>query len=110
MWTILEADRYIQWTQAMFTLDLAISWLVTLMIIWRLYRVGYRAMAIAGRKSNRYLNIILALVESGMFSSVVMGVFVALIYAQMVSRILYVIHCSLSWFVRDPLLGLLLRL
>lgn len=55
-------------------------------------------MAIAGRKSNRYLNIILALVESGMFSSVVMGVFLALIYAQMVS---FWVSRSISHLVKD---------
>lgn len=77
-------QRYVKSTEAMLMFDLIITWLVTSMIIWKLYRVGHRAMNLTGRKSNKYLRIITALVESGMLYSVVLGVFVGLWFGSMV--------------------------
>lgn len=64
---------------------LGITWLATLMIIWKLWQVGAKTMRMTDRRENKYLTIIFALVESGMLISVVMGVFAGLWFASLVS-------------------------
>lgn len=77
-------DYYVKSTEAVLLFHLVIAWVATFMIIWKLYHVGHRAMGLTGSRNNKYLRIILALVESGMLFSVVMGVYVALWFAGMV--------------------------
>lgn len=84
--TDYESAQYVRCTEAMLTIDLILTWLVTLMIIWKLWHVGRRVMPSTDRKENRYLAIILALVESGMLYSVVVGAFVIIWYCALVRR------------------------
>lgn len=87
--------------EALYTIDIIVNWFVTLMIIWKLWRVGHRAMAITDRGTNRYLSIILALIESGMLYSVVGGLYNILFFLQMVSRFVLSCHCySLVLLIR----------
>lgn len=69
----------------MLTVDIIINWLATLMIIWRLWRVGHRTIAITENRTNKYFGIILALVEGGALFSVTIGFYAALWYASLVS-------------------------
>lgn len=80
--------QYVHCTEAMLLFDVVINWLVTLLIIWKLYRVGHRAMNLTGQRSNKYLRIILSLVESGILLSVTIGVYAALWIAGLVSALL----------------------
>lgn len=94
--TLAELNAYTRWTRGVLSSDLVITWLATLMIIWKLYRVGQRSMQMTDRKSNKYINIILALVESGILYSVVLGVFVALSFASLVSKVVFfVVYCPI---------------
>lgn len=77
---------YNRCTEAMLTINFVNNWLVTLMICWKLWRVGRRAIAISDRRNNRYLAIILALVESGVLYTVGLGVYVSLWYAEVVGK------------------------
>lgn len=57
-----------RWAGALFIGDVILNGLVTLLIIGKLFYVGYRTKAITtGGDSNKYARIILVLVESGSF-------------------------------------------
>lgn len=71
----------------MLTIDIIINWLGTLMIILRLWHVGHRTIAITEHRHNKYLAIILALVEGGTLFSVTIGFYAALWYADLVSEL-----------------------
>jgi len=74
--------KYLHAAETMLTLDVVMTWLTTLLIIYKLYRVGHRAMAMTANQTNKYLRIILALIESGALLSVVLGIFVGFLYGQ----------------------------
>lgn len=69
------------------TVDLAVNVLVTLMIVFKLWRVGRRSlpMTAAGGSKHPYRAIIVALIESGLIHTVVMTVYVAIRYLDSVS-------------------------
>lgn len=70
-------EVYTKWAEAMILAGLGINWLVTFLIVGKLYWVGHRVAAISGERStNKYRSIILALIESGLLLSMTLGVLV----------------------------------
>lgn len=86
-WHALPSDGRL--TEGVFTIDIIINWLATLMIIWRLWRVGHRTAWIGERRTNKYLSIILALVKSGMLFSLAIGSYAILWYLELVRDFAY---------------------
>lgn len=83
-----QGKQWLGSTKAMLTIDIILNWLVTILIIWRIWRVANRARAISSHQRNRYLSVILALVESGMLFSLTIGVYAVLWYINLVSDLM----------------------
>lgn len=63
------------WTEVLFATEFIVTWMVTGMIIGRLWYVGRRARAISDRSENRYSSIIRGFIESGALYSLAIGAF-----------------------------------
>lgn len=64
-----------RWAEVLMATEIVVNWVVMLMIIGKLYFVGYR---FEGPVRGRQFSAILALVESGALFSITMGAFIAL--------------------------------
>lgn len=80
-------SKYSAWTIALITTELVANWLVTLLIIWKLWRVGNKVEEADTRTKNMYMHVIIALVESGMLFSITIGAFVAITVTGNVSTL-----------------------
>lgn len=82
-------DPYMVWTEALVAAEMLVTWVVTGLIIGKLWWVGRRSKAAAqpgGPPVNRYRSIIIALVESGALYSVTMLIFLILWIPKWVSE------------------------
>lgn len=79
---------YNRWAEATILVELGQLWVVTFLVIGKLYWVGHRVAALTSAgQGNKYRSIIMALVESGILLSVVLGIYVGFRLAQCVSDV-----------------------
>lgn len=79
-----ESARYFQCTEAVLIIDVIVNGVATLMIVWKLWRVGMRSASMTMGNANPYKRIIVALVESGSLYTVVMTAYLTIWFLQLV--------------------------
>lgn len=86
--SVVAYQNYRRWAIALLATDLAINWIVTLMIIGRLWWIGHCAAVaspIGGRRPNRFATVILAFVESGSILSITLAFYIGFWISENVS-------------------------
>lgn len=74
-----DLSTYKRWVIGMLLTDLVINWVVTLMIIGKLWWVGYSAVKASpagGRRPNKFAAVIMAFVESGAILSITLAAYI----------------------------------